>query len=141
MTIRSNKDHRYDFKTGKVFGEEAEEELKRAFNDATFELKRDERGRRTGNIYVEFEADPGRTGIWLPSGIRTTEADWWAFKLGYVFVLVPTEHLKHVFAKHQKNVANQPHGSAPTRGVVLKLNSLIADANTPDVPYNSKVKQ
>jgi hypothetical protein len=26
-------------------------------------------------------------------------------------------------------------------GVVLKLNSLIADANTPDVPYNSKVKQ
>lgn len=58
---------------------------------ARVEVKSDQIARRTGNVFVEYQ-QKGR-----PSGIATTEADWWAFEVNDdCFVLVPTERVKLV---------------------------------------------
>ena len=55
------------------------------------EVKRDQMARQTGNVYVET----GYRG--KPSGITSTEADWWAIEVDNdVFVLMRTERLREL---------------------------------------------
>lgn len=56
---------------------------------ARVEVKRDEAARRTGNVFIEY-AQHGR-----PSGLATTEAEWWCFDLcDDTFILVRTSRLR-----------------------------------------------
>ena len=55
------------------------------------EVKSDQMARRTGNVYVETEYRG------QPSGITSTEADWWAIEVDDdVFVLMKTERLREL---------------------------------------------
>lgn len=86
----------------------------------TIEVKNDMLYERTGNIGVEFSS-------WgKPSGILTTEADWWCFALYDGYWLVPTLKLKELVSKrmwHRVAVGGDPGSDTAMylfRGAVLK---------------------
>jgi hypothetical protein len=59
----------------RIEGEAAEGTLAALINDSAIEVKRDFKSAETGNIAVEFMCAN------KPSGISTTQADWWAYFL------------------------------------------------------------
>lgn len=132
-----NADRRYDFKVDLAHGQEAERELSEAFHACTIEVKRDDRAADTGNVYVEFEADKGATGRFEPSGIATTEADWQAFKVRDVFLLVPTDYMRTLARKAwvRRRIGEQRHGSCPTRGALVSLHELVHPAVQSECPF------
>jgi hypothetical protein len=70
-------------------GECSERSLEHIIRFGTVEVKRDEKCRQTGNIFIEF-SQKGR-----PSGIAVTTADFWAIEFADdCYVLIPTRKLK-----------------------------------------------
>lgn len=94
-----------------------------AIRSGSAEVKRDGRWYQTGNLFVEYECR--RIGEWRPSGLATTDADVWVFKLGDLGVglIVETGLLKEYCRElhHRGSVAEQLAGSHPTKGVLLPL--------------------
>lgn len=82
-------DYNSDFAYDLAIGQGEEVWLGDLLRGAKIEVKRDFKSSKTGNIFVEYECR-GK-----PSGIATTEADYWAFILnGERVVILPTEFLK-----------------------------------------------
>lgn len=73
-------------------GKKSENELRMILDGAKVEVKREMAFKKTGNIAVEFEYR-GK-----PSGIATTDANYWCFKLdGYdTFLLLETDRLRAI---------------------------------------------
>lgn len=90
------------------------------------EVKCDYRFVDTGRLYIELECC-GRDGRWRPSGLATTAARLWAFKLGnypgaFVF---STEWLRRAVEhakSHPLNHSECTYGENPTRGVLVYIN-------------------
>ena len=83
--MKYNSDFKYDL----AIGQNEEVWLGDLLRGAKIEVKRDFKSSKTGNIFVEYECR-GK-----PSGIATSEADYWAFILnGERVVILPTEFLK-----------------------------------------------
>ena len=55
------------------------------------EVKQDKKSNYTGNIVVEIEMPPG-----TPSGLSTTEADYWVFDDGEIYIWITPETLRQV---------------------------------------------
>ena len=86
-----NSDFKYDLEVGK----EGERIVADLFKNTNIEVKRDFWVGRTGNIAVEFQSRK------KPSGILTTEADYWVFVFSAEYedklmLVVETEKLKKV---------------------------------------------
>jgi hypothetical protein len=83
-----NSDFKYDLYTGVLHGETWFHTL---LEDKKIEVKYDgDISNRTENVYVEYECRGKR------SGIATTEADYWVFKLsGERAIVIGTEQLKN----------------------------------------------
>ena len=82
--MKFNSDFKYDLEVGQV----EEKRLAQLLSGATIEVKRDFLAHKTGNVFVEYESR-GR-----PSGISTTQAQYWAFMLeGDTIVIIRTERL------------------------------------------------
>jgi hypothetical protein len=105
--------------------------------DGTVEIKTDDRARETGRVYVEFAClrrPPGaRESAWLPSGIAATEADWWAFVLADLSVLValPTATMLRIARQAWKVRAQRVtthRGSHPTQGVAVPIGRFVEQA-------------
>lgn len=79
-----NSDFKYDLR----LGNESENDLAKTLSNSTVEVKHDKAFPYTGNLYIEY----GSRG--KPSGISTTHADYWAYKLGESWVLIPTDVLR-----------------------------------------------
>ena len=96
-----------------------------------FEVKHDHRALETGRVYVEVEHDPGRSGVYRPSGINTTESHCWIFVLGesapLAFIGLSTDRLREL-AGQSVRFAEQRFGSCPTRGALIPLTVLIGGA-------------
>jgi hypothetical protein len=62
------------------------------------EVKSDQhacRGKDTGNVFVEFEQDTKGVGIWKPSGVSVTQADYWAEEFDYdCWLVTPTARIR-----------------------------------------------
>lgn len=124
-TLARNGDYRFDVQLEEGLAVEA------WFYEMTcggdrFEVKHDQRAAETGNLYVEYEHDPGHTGNYQPSGIARTEADCWIFVLGEpaaCFVGVATERLKGLArrAVRSNRIGHQRDGSCPTNGALVRL--------------------
>lgn len=115
-----NSDFRYDLKVGQL----SEKRLANMLTDKTIEVKRDFRASRTGKVFVEFFCR-GK-----PSGISTTEADFWAFMItDETVVILPTERLKGL-VKEQKEKGRVLSGgdSNLSRGVLVEVERLTRDA-------------
>ena len=78
-----NTDFRYDLKRG----QKAEKWRGGMLEADTLEVKRDFIAHKTKRVFVEYECN-GK-----PSGIRTTQADWWGFVLEDSAVMIPTDKL------------------------------------------------
>ena len=90
MCEETNDDNRYDIKG--IIGD----------REVTFEIKEDIRCADTGNVVVEFESR-GK-----PSGICTTKADFWVFRVheGYRecdihHYMIGTNRLKRIINEHK----------------------------------------
>ena len=69
--MKHNSDFKFDLKIGQL----KEQEIGAIFNDKKIEVKTDFMAHETGNIAIEFESR-GK-----PSGISTTESDYYAYCL------------------------------------------------------------
>jgi len=76
----------YDIRRGKV-GEEYVGTILEAIQNGSVEVKTDYGSNKTGNVFVEFEQKAAK-GEWKPSGIASSEAEFWAyaFKDGAIFI-------------------------------------------------------
>lgn len=112
----------YDFKflQDLLHGEEGEGIVKDAFLKA--EVKRDNGAYKTGNVYVEHES-------WgKPSGVETTESDYYIFLLGEgysdeVFVGIKTSRLKAILEKIKWITRGGDNNSS--KGKLIKLTKLV----------------
>ena len=115
-----------DLKRGKV-GEEKVLDTVDAITESRIEVKTDYGVWKTGNLYIEYEKQD-RKGDWVPSGVATTEADYWAFAFKDGAIFVETARLKQLVAKHLEagNIGFRPGNasSAGSRGVKLPLDDL-----------------
>lgn len=87
----------FDLRRGKV-GEKYVSRILNAIQKGTVEVKTDYGSNRTGNLYVEFE-QKSKKGEWKPSGIATSEAEFWVFPFKEGAVVVRTSHLKELCRK------------------------------------------
>lgn len=105
-------------------GKEAETKLASLLTgESTMEVKRDFRSGETGNIPVEFECG-GK-----PSGIATSEAEWWAYCLGgkgfddEVIVIIKSQRLTEIADSRGRVVSGGDNGRV--KMVLLKLTDLL----------------
>jgi hypothetical protein len=90
----------------------------------TVELKVDGRALETGNVFIETQQKP-KGGDWKPSGINTTKATFWAFKLpNGVTILAPTARVLDL-TEGQFEVEQRRDDSNPAKGHPLKIKKLI----------------
>lgn len=78
-------------------------------------------------FYVEVEHDPGRTGVFRPSGISITTAAAWAFVIADtgISLIVPTDDVRAILDDPSTRDKHTDVGSCPTRGRLFSLNVLI----------------
>jgi len=92
--VEYNSDFRYDLKVGQLH----EKMLAGLLESKTIEVKRDFRASQTGKVFVEFFCRD------KPSGISTTEADFWCFILdGETAIMLPTSKLERLANKAADN--------------------------------------
>lgn len=87
------------------------------------EVKRQDRAPQFGSLYIETEHDPGARGLYRPSGLSITDADYWAFVIGAFVVMAPTVWLRE--QGKTCRAVQQADGSCPTRGFRLPLARLM----------------
>jgi len=112
-----NSDFRYDLKVGQL----QEKWLAELLSSKKIEVKRDFKASRTGKVFVEFFCR-GK-----PSGISTTEAEFWAFILdGKTVILLPTEKVKSLVeeAKQSGKVVSGGDSNV-SQGALIKLERLL----------------
>lgn len=94
-------DYNSDFKYDLEIGKEGEQIVHELFKNKKVEVKRDFWTGRTGNIAIEYSSRN------KPSGIATTQADYWIFILAKeyedkVMLVVETQRLKEVARRYAK---------------------------------------
>lgn len=113
-----NNDFRYDLLLGQI----TEKEVGNIFSNDKIEVK-DESSqcKRTGNVFIEFESRGKK------SGIATTEADKWCFKVSKdCFLFVSVEQLKKIARECLKEKGFSVGGDNNTsKGVLVPVIKLI----------------
>lgn len=110
-----NSDFKFDLKLGQV----KEKELYEILSNSTIEVKYDLKALETGNVYVEYESR-GR-----PSGISTSEADWYCFVIDLTFHLIKTDDLKKRCRKYINTDRDKKGGDNNTsKGILLPTKEL-----------------
>ncbi len=105
-------------------GQLAEKWLGELLSGKTLEVKRDLRASRTGKVFVEFFCR-GK-----PSGIATTEANFWAFVIGTGYVVIlPTEALREIVEYHkEKGWVMSGGDNNVSQGALVRVERLIKHA-------------
>jgi len=96
------------------------------------EAKRDERALHTGNLYIEFEHNPGGSGLFVPSGIARTWAwDYFIDLSPSVAIVILTEYLEELVRKAHRagRIGYQERGDCPTRGALVPLVDVLTPTN------------
>lgn len=115
-----------------AYGEQAElfvTDIAESIRKGMVEVKRDGRWQNTGNLYVERQCRRG--GEYRDSGIKTSDADLWAFVLGdtEVAIIMPRGLLLQLcadlYAKGKWYHLEERDGTHPTKGVKVPLGALI----------------
>lgn len=91
----------FDVRRGKV-GEKYIGNILGAIANGSVEVKTDYGSNKTGNLYIEYEQQV-RSGKWIPSGIATSEAEFWAFAFKNGAVFVKTETLRELCRTYMRD--------------------------------------
>lgn len=115
--MQFNSDFRYDLKVGQV----AEKKLAEMLQSQKIEVKRDFKASRTGRVFVEFFSR-GK-----PSGIHTTEADYWAFMTSdESVVILPTRRLKEIVEEAiEKGEVKRGGDNNTSKGALIRIERLV----------------
>jgi hypothetical protein len=90
------------------------------------EVKRDEKVEQTGNVYLELECL--KRGAYVPSGIATSKAEFWAFVLPRnVLIVAPTESVRALAARYSNRASECNRGSHPTKGVTIPVGLFVQE--------------
>lgn len=78
-------------------------------------------------IYVETHCDKGRSGVYAPSGINTTESQVWAFVVADtgIHIAIPTEILREAVNESSSRDHQALRGNCPTRGKLIDFTVLL----------------
>lgn len=78
-------------------------------------------------LYIETHHDPGRRGMFVPSGISTTAAHAWAFVVddSGIAVVIPTDLLRQAISHSSARDRECTDGTCPTKGKLVNLNYLM----------------
>ena len=113
-------DYNADFAYDLAVGQMSEKELGHIFEKCKVEVKADLKAKDTGNLFIEYESRGE------PSGIAKTQADYWCFDIGHLFILIETEELKSIVRPLLSTSADRRGGDNNTsKGVLLPLTELI----------------
>ena len=108
---------RHDLEVGQM----AEKALADIFENKTIEVKNDLKAIKTGNLFIEYMSRGKK------SGIDKTEADFWCFLVGDVFILLATKKLKELVEPLKGTSAERLGGDNDTSvGVLLPLIELLS---------------
>ena len=112
-----NNDFKYDLKVGQV----GEKYLGNILNSKKIEVKTDLQAHRTGNIFIEYFSRN------KPSGISTTESDFYAFILSNEkIIIIKTIELKNICRKYINTKRNINGGDSNTsKGILLPIKELL----------------
>ena len=103
--------------------------LERLLN-AKVEMKSNDTGMKTGNIFVEYQIQPKYTNEWQDSGIRTSEADFYVLNMGSSLLCYELDFLKFCYDKRERfkipyDVTNNVHVYGGVdylgKGMLLKM--------------------
>ena len=109
-------DFRYDLEVGQV----AEAGLADTFENKKIEVKRDLKAKETGNIFIEYESR-GK-----PSGLATTQSDFYCFVVEDLHIMLPTSQLKDIARSYIGTGRDVRGGDNNTsKGILLRLKDLI----------------
>lgn len=114
-----------DFDLDLSFGLEGESLVKQLLTAGqTIEVKRDRRWVQTGNLYIETSCFFNRSNSWEQSGVNVTKADYWAFVLEGIVLLIPTSALRYAVKTYGKPIRCfiPPN---PSQGVLLTVPHLL----------------
>ena len=119
--MKYNSDFKYDLEFGVLEGETWFDEI---VSNRKFEVKTDRLSAKTGNIYIEYESR-GK-----PSGIKTTQADYWVYKVTETkAIVIKTDELKEIVRQliiDKKAIPNVRGGDNNTSlGVLVKIKDLL----------------
>lgn len=114
--MKYNNDFRYDLAVGQM-GEKALAEI---LSDKLIEVKTDLQTQKTGNVFIEYESRN------KPSGIATTQADYWCFKISESqLILIKTIKLKSIARKFYKTHSIVGGDSDTSKGILLPVGELL----------------
>jgi hypothetical protein len=132
MTDRLSKGYEPRFDIDVAVGRKGEEYVLEHFAKR-HEVKTDAKSRVTGNIYIEYAQKRAEETDYRPSGVSTSEADYWTYVSGKVIVSAPIENWKLMTTAI---TLNEPHlkremarGSHYTLGVIVPVKELIGRLN------------
>ena len=118
--MRFCSDFRHDLEIGQL----AEKALADIIENKTVEVKNDLKALDTGNLFVEYFSR-GK-----PSGISTTQADYWCFVIDDIYILIATEKLKEMLRPLYKTKSDIKGGDNNTsNGILLPLVELFKRRN------------
>lgn len=113
--MKYNSDFRYDLE----IGQSKENELASILSNSRLEVKFDQKALKTGNIFVEYESR-GK-----PSGISTSQAEWYCYAFGDTMHLIKAEDLKERCRKYLGGKRDTRGGDSNTsKGILLPLHEL-----------------
>ena len=115
--------HNNNFKYDLAIGKSGENAFAKLLSNSKVEIKVDRKFIYTGNFYVEYWSR-GK-----PSGINTSEADWYVFTTGGhdVFLVVPVAALREAVVKKAKQGNITVGGDKNvSRGVLLTAPELVS---------------
>jgi hypothetical protein len=114
--MQYNSDFRYDL----IIGQIAEHELANILTNKRIEVKSDKAAHRTGNVFVEY-ASRGK-----PSGLATTQADYYCFEVKGTYILISVPRLKIIARKHIGTYKDIRGGDENTsKGILLPILDLL----------------
>jgi len=112
-----NSDFKYDLQLGQL----GEKYLNDILANKKIEVKTDLQFKDTGNIYIEYESRN------KPSGIATTQSDWYAFVLSKEkIILIETHKLKDICRKYIGTKFDKRGGDNNTsKGICVPIKEIL----------------
>lgn len=92
------------------------------------EMKNHDKALYTSNLFIEFEVQKENNGVPVPSGLSTTEADFWFFNAGPMGLFLETDFLKFCFERRKRYKLDTKKNDYESRnvghGLIIPLNKL-----------------
>lgn len=107
-----NSNFKYDLEVG----QSKENELAEILSNSKVEVKYDRKATETGNVFVEYSSR-GK-----PSGMAVSEADYYVYYFGDIFVIIKSEDLKKKCRKYVNTNRDVVGGDNNTsKGILLPI--------------------